>query len=158
MRTFIITILALFLITAGCVSSSTESTPNTGNTTTTPPTTNIPNETTNPGTNENITPVETTPPENTTPPVESTPPANTPTTFTLTDISTHNQATDCWTTIRGKVYDITDFVNGHPGGPGILAACGIDGTTLFTTRNGNGPHPASAAKTIEEYYIGELTS
>lgn len=91
------------------------------------------------------------------PPVENAP-VNTPTTFTLADISSHNTASDCWTIISGKVYDLTDYINGHPGGPGILGACGIDGTTLFQTRNGNGPHPASAAKTLEKYYIGELSA
>ncbi len=137
-----ISIIGLLLF-SGCVTS--ESTTNS----------TTPIQNTTPG--ENTIPGENTPtvPPSVNPPVENVP-VNTPTTFTLADISSHNTASDCWTAINGKVYDLTDFVNGHPGGPGILGACGIDGTTLFTTRNGNGPHPASAAKTIEEYYIGEL--
>ncbi len=156
MRTLIIGILVLFLITLGCVNS----TPNTATadaaTNETTPTTSIPNETINPETSEN-----TLPSENNTPPVETTPVETTPTptapeTYTLTDVAAHNKTSDCRTAIQGKVYDITTYLSKHPGGPAISQACGKDGTTLFTTRNGSGPHPANATKTLEKYYLGEL--
>lgn len=146
MRWLSILILVLFLITVGCVSPPADGGSNSTNST---PTTSIPTETANPGATDNSNTGNSTPTENTTP-------TEGPTTYTLEDVSTHAQPSDCWTAINGKVYNLTEFVNGHPGGPGIISACGIDGTTLFTTRNGNGPHPASATKTIEKYYIGEL--
>lgn len=35
----------------------------------------------------------------------------------------HNTATDCWIAVHSKVWDITHFVNEHPGGPeGKLSA------------------------------------
>lgn len=121
--------LGILLFTLGCVNSSA-----------------------NTNTNEVVnTPVNTVPSPQT-PPVE-----NTATIFTLSDVAAHAQPSDCWTAINGKVYDLTDFVNGHPGGPAILQACGIDGTTLFETRNGKGPHPSEVINTLEQYYIGELS-
>lgn len=150
MRWLSILILVLFLLASGCVNPSPSGENNSLENT---PATSIPLETTNPGATENGT-------TNNLPPAsgETTPPSSVPATFTLADVSAHAQPSDCWTIVRGKVYNITDFVNGHPGGPGILAACGIDGTTLFETRSGNGPHPPSAEKTLEKYYAGELTS
>jgi cytochrome b involved in lipid metabolism len=52
--------------------------------------------------------------------------------YTLADISSHNSASSCYTVISGKVYDLTMWVNMHPGGKqAILSLCGIDGTARF---------------------------
>lgn len=34
--------------------------------------------------------------------------------FSLTDISKHNSIDDCWITIKGNVYDLTNFISDHP--------------------------------------------
>ena len=76
-------------------------------------------------------------------------------TFTMAEIATHNSKTDCWTVISGQVYELTDFVNRHPGGNEVVRACGIDATTLFTSRTtedgqpiGSGtPHSQSSSGT-----------
>lgn len=39
-------------------------------------------------------------------------------TITLQDLNKHNTKTDCWIAVHSKVWDITDFINEHPGGPG----------------------------------------
>src|SRR3989344_745769 len=36
--------------------------------------------------------------------------------FTLSEIALHSTSTDCWTAIRGNVYNLTPFVSSHPGG------------------------------------------
>lgn len=36
--------------------------------------------------------------------------------LTVKDVSKHNTPTDCWMTVRGTVYDITEFLPQHPGG------------------------------------------
>ena len=48
---------------------------------------------------------------------------------TPAQLATHNQPSDCWTAVSGKVYDLTAFIggNGHPNTQ-IEAACGVDGT------------------------------
>ena len=74
------------------------------------------------------------------------PPVTPPTaTYTLAQVQTHNVATNCWTIISGKVYNLTSFVNSHPGGPAAInGLCGTDGTAAFTTKHGTQSNPASA--------------
>jgi cytochrome b involved in lipid metabolism len=60
-------------------------------------------------------------------------------TFTLADIATHATETDCWTTIDGNVYNLTQFITEHPGGKrGIIGICGKDGTEAFREQHGKG--------------------
>ncbi len=87
-----------------------------------------------------------------------------PKTLTIIEVKRHNFSSDCWTIIKGNVYDITDYITTHPGGNVIEQACGKDGTTLFTERKnsnneivGNGtPHSINAQKQLEKYYLGPL--
>ncbi len=44
----------------------------------------------------------------------------------------HNRPNDLYIVIRGVVYDVTNFLDFHPGGPKVLLQfAGIDGTTSF---------------------------
>lgn len=36
------------------------------------------------------------------------------------EIAKHNSPTSCWLVIHGKVYDVTNFLDQHPGGRSIL--------------------------------------
>jgi cytochrome b involved in lipid metabolism len=48
-------------------------------------------------------------------------------TFSLDDVSEHCEEESLWYTFRGGVYDLTFFINGHPGGtPRLLMAAGQD--------------------------------
>ncbi|XP_077145910.1 cytochrome b5 reductase 4 isoform X1 [Ranitomeya variabilis] len=48
------------------------------------------------------------------------------------ELAKHNKKTDCWTCIRGLVYNITPYMEYHPGGEEeLMKAAGIDGTQLF---------------------------
>lgn len=79
-------------------------------------------------------------------------------------VKKHSSKDDCWTIIEGQVYDITDYVSGHPGGQEILRACGGDATTLFTKREtaegeevGSGtPHSSNAQKQLSKFLIGPI--
>lgn len=64
-------------------------------------------------------------------------------TFTLAQVATHNTATSCYSIVSGNVYDLTSYVSAHPGGNIILAICGKDGTSSFTTQHGGQANPAS---------------
>ncbi len=35
--------------------------------------------------------------------------------ITAAELSRHNNASDCWVAIKGKVYDVTAFLYEHPG-------------------------------------------
>lgn len=48
------------------------------------------------------------------------------------ELKKHKTQNDCWTCINGKVYNITPYVDFHPGGVDEIMKCaGRDGTALF---------------------------
>ncbi|OCT78306.1 cytochrome b5 reductase 4 [Xenopus laevis] len=48
------------------------------------------------------------------------------------ELAQHNKKEDCWICIRGMVYNITPYMEYHPGGEEeLMKAAGIDGTDLF---------------------------
>ena len=52
--------------------------------------------------------------------------------ITLSDLSKHNDKTDCWIAVHNQVWDITDFISEHPGGPdGKLPAQSGNLTLVF---------------------------
>lgn len=53
-------------------------------------------------------------------------------TYTLSNLSQHNNETSCWTAINGKIYDITPFISSHPAGvSAIMKGCGVDATRIY---------------------------
>ncbi|XP_024117733.1 cytochrome b5 reductase 4 [Oryzias melastigma] len=48
------------------------------------------------------------------------------------ELKKHNSRDDCWTCIRGMVYNVTPYMDYHPGGGDeLMKAAGLDGTDLF---------------------------
>uniref|UniRef100_A0A4W5RL49 Cytochrome b5 reductase 4 n=1 Tax=Hucho hucho TaxID=62062 RepID=A0A4W5RL49_9TELE len=48
------------------------------------------------------------------------------------ELQKHNTRDDCWTCIRGMVYNVSPYMDFHPGGEEeLMKAAGIDGTDLF---------------------------
>jgi len=78
--------------------------------------------------------------------------------ITKEEAAKHDTVQDCWLIIDGKVYDVTSYVDSHPGQESILEGCGMDSTELYETRPmGSGtPHSSNARKQLEEYFIGEI--
>ncbi|XXG79708.1 hypothetical protein AAC387_Pa09g0723 [Persea americana] len=73
--------------------------------------------------------------------------------YTLEDVSKHNNNKDCWLIIKGKVYDVTKFLEDHPGGDEVLlSATGKDATDDFEDAG----HSTSAIMMMDEHYIGEI--
>lgn len=78
--------------------------------------------------------------------------------YSLSDISTHSTAKDCWLTIEGKVYDVTKFIPTHPGGEAILQGCGKDATSMFNSRPNDGTsHSSKARDLLKNFLIGDLS-
>lgn len=51
---------------------------------------------------------------------------------TSAELAKHKSREDAWTAIRGKVYNITVYMDYHPGGVDkLMMAAGRDGTSLF---------------------------
>lgn len=75
--------------------------------------------------------------------------------YALSDVATHKDASSCWSAINGKVYDLTSWINQHPGGPdNILRICGIDGSAAFNNQHGGQRRPEEE---LTNFYIGELS-
>lgn len=48
------------------------------------------------------------------------------------ELSKHNKTNDCWMAIRGKVYNVTRYLEYHPGGAEqLMRGAGKDATSLF---------------------------
>jgi cytochrome b involved in lipid metabolism len=80
----------------------------------------------------------------------------TSTVYTLADVAQHSTATSCWSAINGGVYDLTSWINKHPGGPeAILGICGKDGSAAFNAQHGGQSRPANE---LAGFKIGVLAS
>ena len=52
--------------------------------------------------------------------------------YSIEEVAFHNNENDAWIIINNDVYDITDFLDEHPGGKMILmSVLGEDATELF---------------------------
>ncbi len=78
--------------------------------------------------------------------------------LTLDEVAKHNSPNDCWLIINNNVYEVTNYINNHPGGAKrIISFCGQDATTAFATKgNKNKPHSSSANQILESFKIGFL--
>ncbi len=80
-------------------------------------------------------------------------------TLTMEEVRKHNSASDCWIVIDNKVYDVTNYIQYHPGGSEtILRYCGKDATQAFMTKDKSRPKPHSpkAVSLLKVFYIGDL--
>ena len=74
--------------------------------------------------------------------------------LTLDEVKKHNSAGDCWSIIDGNVYDLTNWVDSHPGGKErITAICGKDGTSSFLGKHSNSN---SAKSQLNRFELGKL--
>ncbi|KAF0935930.1 hypothetical protein E2562_036674 [Oryza meyeriana var. granulata] len=73
--------------------------------------------------------------------------------YSFQEVSKHNDRNDCWLIIAGKVYDVSPFMEEHPGGDEVLLACtGKDATADFNDIG----HTATAKELMPTYCIGEV--
>ncbi len=76
--------------------------------------------------------------------VETVDTATTTKAYSLKEVQVHNNPKDCWTTINGKVYNVTSWISEHPGGSeAIIYLCGIDGSSAFNGQHGGQKRPES---------------
>ena len=78
--------------------------------------------------------------------------------YSLAELSKHKSASDCWLAINGNVYNVTQYLDFHPGGADIiLMFCGQDATKAYNTKGGRGGgHSSRADNQLAEYIIGAL--
>lgn len=79
---------------------------------------------------------------------------NTTKQITWQQIKKNNKSSSCWTVINRKVYNVTPWINQHPGGASrILGLCGRDGSSMFTGQHAGQSAPLSV---LASYQIGVL--
>ena len=72
----------------------------------------------------------------------------------MEEVKKHNSRESCYSVVDDKVYDLTSWIDQHPGGASnILKICGIDGTSAFRGKHDNNPKQANQ---LEEFFIGDL--
>lgn len=77
-----------------------------------------------------------------------------PKTYTMAEVQTANSASKCWSVINGNVYNLTSWINQHPGGSAaILSLCGHDGSASFNGQHGGQQRPANE---LSGFQIGVL--
>ncbi|CAH0686449.1 unnamed protein product [Spodoptera exigua] len=73
--------------------------------------------------------------------------------FTADEVKRHNTRKSVWMVIRNEVYDVTSFVDEHPGGEDpMLDAAGQDATIAFEDIG----HSEDAKAMLKKYKIGSL--
>ena len=80
----------------------------------------------------------------------------TPTTagYTMAQVKANNSAKSCWAVVDDYVYDLTKWINSHPGGAGaIVSLCGTDATASFKAQHQNQAKPAVR---LDSYKLGPL--
>lgn len=75
-------------------------------------------------------------------------------TLTMAEVEAHDSADSCWTAIDGTVYDVTAWIDQHPGGASrIEQLCGTDGTAQFQGQHDGQQNPEEQ---LAEFEIGQL--
>lgn len=75
-------------------------------------------------------------------------------TFTRKQVATHNNTeTDCWIIIDNEVYNVTEWINIHPGGKDMFEFYrGKDASIAFHDM----PHSEDAYNALQNYKIGSV--
>merc|ERR1719329_1454170 len=76
-------------------------------------------------------------------------------TVTPASLALHNSADDCWVSLHGNVYDVTSFLEEHPGGARALLRPGHAGADVTSAFERVG-HSAAASRHLERLYVGQF--
>jgi cytochrome b involved in lipid metabolism len=86
----------------------------------------------------------------------TTPGLGTTVALTAEEVLRHSTATDCWSVIKGEVYDLTAYVKDHPGGAALIKAiCGLDGSAAFAGEHAGAATPKNL---LAAFALGPLAS
>lgn len=79
-------------------------------------------------------------------------------TYSQAEVSRHQSKSDCWITIDGDVFDVTDYVARHRKFDYDIAKhCGSDASALWQKKPGTGEaHSRKAERLLSRYYVGKL--
>uniref|UniRef100_A0A8C2S3V6 Cytochrome b5 n=1 Tax=Capra hircus TaxID=9925 RepID=A0A8C2S3V6_CAPHI len=73
--------------------------------------------------------------------------------YRLEEVAKRNSSKDIWLVIHGRVYDVSRFLDEHPGGEEVLMEqAGGDATESFEDVG----HSSDAREMLKQYYIGDV--
>ncbi|KAB2577573.1 putative fatty acid protein [Lasiodiplodia theobromae] len=81
-------------------------------------------------------------------------PGRTLPTITQAEVQAHNSAESCYVTIGSKVFDITSFVEDHPGGGDLILEYGGKDITDILADEVSHTHSDSAYEILDEHLVG----
>jgi hypothetical protein len=74
--------------------------------------------------------------------------------ITRAQVEMRNSKNACWSIIDEKVYDLTRWIDSHPGGPSYIQfICGKDGTNSFKAQHSGRPNPTAR---LVDFLLGPL--
>jgi cytochrome b involved in lipid metabolism len=74
--------------------------------------------------------------------------------YSKSTVARHHTASDCWSIVDHRVYNLTKWVAKHPGGrKRIVRMCGKDASAAFHSRHST---TGRAGKALKRYRIGTL--
>ncbi|KAJ6571700.1 hypothetical protein B0H19DRAFT_1130784 [Mycena capillaripes] len=78
--------------------------------------------------------------------------------YTAEDVAAHTTQSNCWLSHKDKVYNVSKFINDHPGGDDIiLKYAGKDVEAAMAGQDGeHHEHSEAAYEMLDEYQIGRL--
>lgn len=76
--------------------------------------------------------------------------------FTRKEVIQHNHEQSCWVIIENEVFDLTSFIQRHPGGKDIiLSRAGEDASSFFMMKHGDNKQ---VKKQLANYRLGQLVA
>ena len=76
--------------------------------------------------------------------------------LTAAEVQKHNTGSDCWSVIKGEVYDLTSYVKDHPGGASLIKAiCGKAGSAAFSGQHAGASKPKNI---LAAFALGPLVA
>lgn len=79
-------------------------------------------------------------------------------TFTEADVRSHNSAKSCYVTLGPNVYDVTEFLNDHPGGADLVLEHGGTDVAHIMKDVISHEHSEAAYEILEDCHIGFVAS
>ncbi|XP_007938499.1 cytochrome b5 type B [Orycteropus afer afer] len=73
--------------------------------------------------------------------------------YRLEEVAKRSSSKEIWLVIHGRVYDVTRFLEEHPGGEEVLLEqAGVDASESFEDVG----HSSDAREMLQQYYIGDV--
>lgn len=85
-------------------------------------------------------------------------PSRTLPTFTRAEVESHKTASSCYVTLGTKVFDITDFVDDHPGGGDLILEYGGKDVEDILKDSSSHPHSEAAYEVLDDSLVGFVVS